>query len=329
MFKATCRLFIALLTLGMFAGHAAAGDTSGQTKHPVVLVHGLSGFDTLIIDYFFGVKRALRDVGVTQIYTPQLTGYDNSEARGEELLAYLEELKAVTGASKFNLIGHSQGGIDSRYVASVRPDLIASVTSVGSPHLGSDTADLIKDSPVEGLVLDIGNAVGTFLAVLTGDSSQKQNAMGSLESLNSEGAAIYNAKYPEGLRTQTCREAPVYNIGSWLFPVWYTDYSVNDGAHEVNGVKYFSWTGIYNPVVDSNVLDAADALLGVTWLTFDDENDGLVGRCSTHLGKVIRDDYIMNHLDEVNGFLGLRGLWSTDPIPLFQNHARRLKQAGL
>lgn len=312
-----------------FSTVATAGDSSGKTKYPIVLVHGLSGFDTLIFDYFYGVKSELSSVGANKVYTPQLTAYNNSEARGEELVTYLEELRAITGASKFNLVGHSQGGIDSRYAAAVRPDLVASVTSVGSPHWGSDTADVIKDSPVEGLVLNIGNAVGTLLAFLSGDSSQKQNAIGSLESLNSAGAAAYNAKYPQGLRTGACRSVPRSNHGSWFFPKWVYDYSVNDGAHNVNGIKYYSWTGTYNPLVDSNVLDVGDALLAVTALTFGEKNDGLVGRCSTHLGKVIRDDYTMNHLDEVNMLFGFRGLWSTNPLPLFSNHARRLKNAGL
>ena len=328
--KKTLNLLLcaALACASLFSG-AAMADTSGKTKYPIVLVHGLSGFDSLIFDYFYGVKSELSSVGATKVYAPQLTAYNNSEARGEELVEYLEDLRAITGASKFNLIGHSQGGIDSRYAAAVRPDLVASVTSVGSPHRGSDTADVIKDSPLEGVVLTIGNAVGTLLAFLTGDSSQQQNAMGSLESLNSEGAAVYNAKYPQGLRVGACREVPRNNVGSWLFPKWVYDYSVNDGAHNVNGVKYYSWTGTYNPLVDSNVLDASDAFLAATALTFGEKNDGLVGRCSTHLGKVIRDDYTMNHLDEVNMLFGIRGLWSTNPLPLFSNHARRLKNAGL
>lgn len=307
----------------------AHADTSGETKYPVVLVHGLSGFDSALADYFYGVTGALGSVGALEVYTPQITGYETSEVRGEELLSYLEELRAVTGVQKFNLIGHSQGGIDSRYVASVRPDLVASVTSVGSPHFGSDTADLIKDSPLEGVTLSIGNAVGAFLAAITGDSSQQSNAMGSLEALNSADATIFNAKYPEGLRQGVCQKTPSYNAGSWWWPNWVNDYSVNDGDHHVNGVAYYSWAGTYNPAFDSNVLDLADGLLSVTYWTIGESNDGVVGRCSTHLGKVIRDDYTMNHADEINGMFGLRGLWSANPLQLYKEHARRLKSAGL
>lgn len=319
-----CSLMLVIVTLAQ----PVWADTSGKTKHPIVLVHGLSGFDSALADYFYGVNNALSSVGALDVYTPQLTGYESSEVRGEQLLSYLEELSAVTGAEKFNLIGHSQGGLDARYVASVRPNLIASVTSVGSPHFGSETADVIKDSPLESVTLGIGNAVGAFLAAFTNDD-QQSNAMGSLEALNSVDAAVFNSKYPEGLRQGACRVTPTYNAGSWWWPNWVSDYSVNDGDHQVNGVSYYSWTGTYNPAFDSNVLDLADGLLSVTYWTISEANDGLVGRCSTHLGKVIRDDYTMNHADEINGMFGLRGLWSTNPLQLYKAHAQRLKAAGL
>ncbi len=308
---------------------SSGADNSGKTKYPIVLVHGLSGFDSVFADYFYGVKGALASVGETAVYTPLITGFNTSEVRGEQLLSYLEELRATTGAQKFNLIGHSQGGLDARYVASVQPDLVASVTSIGSPHFGSGTADLVKDSPFEGAAMAIGNAVGTFLAVVTGDSSQQVNAMGSLEALNSVDAAAFNKKYPEGLRQGACQKTPRYNAGSWWSPNWVYDYSVNDGEHNVNGVAYYSWGGTYNPVFNSNVLDLADGLLAVTYLSIDEENDGLVGRCSTHLGQIIRDDYTMNHADEINGMFGWRGLGTTNPLPLYVEHARRLTIAGL
>lgn len=306
-----------------------AADTSGRTQHPIVLVHGLSGFDSILADYFYGVKSALRDVGATSVYTPQVTAFASNEARGEQLLAYVENLLAITGAQKVNLVGHSQGGATARYVASVRPDLVASVTSVGSPHFGSPVADLLKDSPLEGTALAIGNAVGVFLAVLSGDSSQQQNAMGALESLNTQGAIAFNNRFPQGLRQGACKKTPTYNAGSWWWPNYVKDYSVNDGAHQVNGVRYYSWSGTYTPAFDSNVLDPSDALLGLTWLVIGEANDGLVGRCSSHMGQVIRDDYTLNHTDEVNGMFGLRGLWSTNPVQLYVSHARRLKSAGL
>jgi triacylglycerol lipase len=320
----------AVISASVLCGAAdVTADTSGQTQNPIVLVHGLSGFDSILGDYFYGVRGALNNVGAYEVYTPQIAGWDSNEARGEELLAYIEDLVATTGATKVNLIGHSQGGTTSRYVASVRPDLIASVTSVGSPHFGSEVGDIIKDSPLEGAAISIGNAVGVFIAALSGDTDQQANAMGALESLNTQGALAFNDQHPQGVRQGSCKETPYYNAGRWWWPNWVYDYSVNDGDHKVNGINYYSWSGTYTPAFDSNVLDPADALLGVTWWMVSDSNDGLVGRCSSHMGKVIRDDYTLNHADEINGMWGLKSLWASNPVQLYVDHARRLKNAGL
>ncbi len=70
--------------------------------------------------------------------------------------------------------------------------------------------------------------------------------------------------------------------------------------------------------------------MGTTSLAFGfSANDGLVGRCSSHFGRVIRDDYFMNHLDEVNQTLGLHSLFETDPKTVYLQQANRLKNAGL
>lgn len=69
--------------------------------------------------------------------------------------------------------------------------------------------------------------------------------------------------------------------------------------------------------------------LALTGLAFGSAgNDGLVGQCSSHLGVVIRDNYNMNHLDEVNQLFGLVSIFETSPVTLFRNQANRLKTAG-
>lgn len=92
-------------------------------------------------------------------------------------------------------------------------------------------------------------------------------------------------------------------------------------------MRYYSWSGT-SPL--TNLLDPSDLLMGASSLTFGNEaNDGLVGRCSSRMGQVIRDNYRMNHLDEVNQTLGLTSLFETDPVTVYRQHANRLKNAGL
>lgn len=273
-----------------------------NTRYPVVLVHGMFGFDSIVgVDYWYGIAEDLRKNGA-DVYTTQVPALDSTIARGEALLPQVEAIAAVHG--KVNLIGHSHGGPTARYIAKVRPDLVASVTSVGSPHTGSPVADLIYNSPAEGLAVTLGNALGTLIDALSG-GGYNQDVRSSLQSLTTQGSAEFNNFAPAGMPASACGE----------------------GAHSANGIRFYSWGGTG---VLTNALDLSDALLGTTRLAFGfGKNDGLVGRCSNHFGQVIRDNYFMNHLDEVNQLLGLHSLFETDPKAVFKQHANRLKNAGL
>jgi triacylglycerol lipase len=303
------RLLFVVALLGI-ASIASAQSTYTQTRHPIVLVHGLLGFDSLfgVYDYWYGVPGDLR-AGGARVYVANVSSSNYTEVRGEQLIRDLLNLRAIYGHQKFNLIGHSHGGPTARYVASVRPDLVASVTSVGSPHTGSKVADglntaLPPGSPLRPLVAGFVDALSALLEFLSGDDDP-QYALGALASLSSSGSAAFNARHPQGL--------PSYRCGQ--------------GASSVNGVRYYSWGGTS---VLTNILDASDALMGAGSLFFGfEQNDGLVGQCSSHLGVVLRDDYGWNHLDEVNQIFGLRGLFASNPVSVIRTHANRLKSAGL
>ncbi len=281
---------------------ALAKSTYTKTKYPIVLVHGMFGFDSIAgVNYWYGIAENLRKDGA-KVYTTQVPALNSTIARGEALLPQIAAIAAVHG--KVNLVGHSHGGPTARYIAKVRPDLVASVTSVGSPHKGSPVADLIVGSPAEGAAAALGNALGGLIDLLSG-GGYNQDMRASLASLTSSGSATFNQFAPAGVPTSSCGE----------------------GAYSSNGIKFYSWGGTG---VLTNVFDLSDPLLAATSVTFGfSANDGLVGRCSSRFGKVIRDNYFMNHLDEVNQLFGLHSLFETSPKAVFRQHANRLKNAGL
>ena len=304
---AACSVALALSLLTFTATQAA--DTYAKTKYPVVLVHGLLGFDAIgPVNYFYGVPSALRNSGAV-VFTPNVSQSNSTELRGEQLLQQLRSLKAQYGYVKFNLVGHSHGGNTARYVAAVAPDLVASVTSVGTPHAGSKTADGIKNfadaAHVTGLAVAVVDGLSNLIAFFSGSSGNPQSSFAALQSLSTSGAADFNRRFPQGAPTTACGQ----------------------GAEVVNGVRYHSYGGTS---VLTNVLDVSDAVLGAGALFFGfEQNDGVVGQCSSHWGKVIRDDYPWNHLDEVNQAFGLRGLFSPDPVAMYRAQANRLKSLGL
>lgn len=300
-FCLTLCLTCGLLLLGS-APARAAGYT--QTQYPIVLVHGLFGFDNVgPYDYFYGIASALRSGGAS-VYVTQVSAANSTEVRGEQLLLQVKQILAASGAAKVNLIGHSHGAPTSRYVASVRPDLVASVTSVGGVNKGSRVADVLIGA-VPNVTYTVANAVSGLISFLSGSPTLPQNARAAAVSLSSAGTAAFNSRHPAGVPTSACGE----------------------GAYQVNGVYYFSWSGA-QPY--TNVLDVSDPVLALTALAFGgDKNDGLVGSCSSHLGRVIRDDYALNHLDEVNQLVGISNLFETNPVTLFRQQANRLQGLGL
>jgi len=283
--------------------------TYTKTKYPVVLAHGMSGFDQLfgVVEYFYGIPSDLRSEGAT-VYVTQVSAFNDTVLRGEQLLQQVQYIVAVTGQPKVNLIGHSHGGLDVRYVAAMRPDLVASVTTIGTPHKGAELAttlraNLTTNGLAEGFIGFFADSLGVVLNLLSGSSSP-QDAVAGLEALTASGTAAFNTAYPAGVPTTACGQ----------------------GAAIVNGVRYYSWSGTD---VLTNVLDVSDAALGLSSLFYSEPNDGLVGRCSSHLGVVLRDNYGMNHLDEVNQVLGLRNIFEVSPKSVFRAHLNRLKNLGL
>jgi len=286
---------------------SAAGYT--QTKYPIVLVHGFLGWGSIgPYDYWYGITDALRRDGA-QVYVAQVSAANSTEVRGEQLLTYVKQVMAATGATKVNLVGHSHGGPTVRYVASVAPNLVASVTSVGGVNKGVPLADILRGTAAPGSFTEtvlgsIVNGVAGTIAFLSGDKNA-QVSTAALDSMTTAGAAKFNAAHPEGVPTSACGE----------------------GAYQARGVYYFSWSGAKSV---TNVLDPLDASMGLLSLAFlGQKNDGLVGSCSSHLGRVIRDDYGMNHLDEVNQVAGLVNLFETNPVTLYRQHANRLREMGL
>ena len=294
----------ALLLLGPPA-QAQTGYTA--TRHPIVLVHGLFAFDSVLgIDYFYGIPDALRQSGA-KVYVAQVSAANSTEVRGEQLLAQVKNILALSGASKVNLIGHSHGGPTIRYVAGVAPQLVASATSVAGVNRGSRVADIVRGVAPAGSVSEtVANTAATALVgminLLSGGTGLPQMPTAALDSLTTQGSAKFNQKFPQGVPADC-----------------------GNGAELVSGVRYYSWTGTKTA---TNLLDPSDAFLVTLGWTFGEANDGLVSACSSRLGKHL-GDYRQNHLDEVNQMVGLRDWFSADPVTLYRQHANRLQKAGL
>lgn len=307
------------LTLGLTlacAAFAAQAGTYTQTKYPIVLVHGVAGFTKLagIIDYFYGVPYDLRRDGAV-VYAASVSAFSDSETRGSQLANQIVTWAANNGG-KVNLFGHSQGAPTSRVAVTLKPNLVASVTSIDGVNKGSKVADVIRGvlppgSAVEGGAAGLANAFGEIVNWLSNANNQ-QNAINALWTLTTPGTNDLNKRHGWGVNT-----SDYCGAGSETVSV------------SGNSIKMYSWTGssTYTNVLD--VLDPFQAALGKVFANQTVKtSDGLVDICSSKMGKVISTSYDMNHVDAINHTLGTTSIW-LNPKTLYRTQANRLKNLGL
>ncbi|KAJ5734116.1 hypothetical protein N7493_002902 [Penicillium malachiteum] len=121
-------------------------------KNPVVLAHGLLGFDELrlagpylpSVQYWRGIKEALSAQGI-EVITATVPPSSSIEQRAEELA---REIEVGARGKDVNIIAHSMGGLDSRYMISrLKQDKfkVLSLTTIATPHRGSAVADFVFD----------------------------------------------------------------------------------------------------------------------------------------------------------------------------------------
>lgn len=294
-----------LLLCSIASNASAAGYT--ETKYPIVLVHGLSGFDSVggLIGYFHTIPYNLRRSGA-KVYVPSVSAFNSSEERGQQLANYLNSLPE----GKFNLVGHSQGAPTSRVAAALVPHRVASVTSVNGVNRGSKVADVLLGIVPEGVsrsvVGSILDAFGGVINLVSG-ANNEQDSIASAMTLSTNGSLALNQVLDQKGIDPNCQS---------------TNENVNINGHNI---KMFSWSG---DGAYTNIFDLSDPFLATTGLAFGwEKNDGLVSVCSARLGSVISTSYSLNHLDAVNHLFGIRG-W-TNPVSLYRAHANRLRNKGI
>jgi triacylglycerol lipase len=185
-------------------GGGAGGHSPGKLgpPYPIVLAHGFFGFEDFagagFLSYFYGVKDHLAQQGELDIHTPAVDPFNSSDYRADQLIAKIEAILAETGHEKVTLIGHSQGGLDARAVAYKRPDLVASVVTVATPHYGSPVADVvlkyIDDPDYQDALNELLKLIG---APLYDEIGNETDVFKPLYLFSQQGSAEFNASHPD------------------------------------------------------------------------------------------------------------------------------------
>jgi len=171
---------------------------SVHKPYPIVLAHGFSGFHNIgPLNYFYGVEDALSKDG-HQVFVTRVDPYNSSEVRGEQLLAQVQSILGDTSSAKVNLICHSQGALDCRYVANKLGKQIGAVVMVAGVNRGDYVAD-VAAGIVQGPTADALQLLLSVLGsgVLDPNGNPNTDAKAAIAQLTTPGCEAFNAKYPD------------------------------------------------------------------------------------------------------------------------------------
>lgn len=303
----------------------SSGSTSEPTPaplgapYPMVFLHGMAGFGKLQVGpigvtYFNGVVDDLAKRG-EQVFITLAPPFDTSEARAAAIAEQIDVILTQTGKAKVNLVGHSQGGMDARLLASPAGlgygDRIASITTVSTPHRGSKVADLVLGM-ISGIpssvVDDVTGAVLSLAEKTAYELKTDPHLRAQLEELSVDHMTnVFNPKYVDDPR------------------VTYTSYAGRTNLRTGIGVCD---NGKYSN--DPSSLDITQAALVPTAVFLEDGlhfivNDGLVTVDSAKWGTFLQC-VPADHLKEV-GLLGPVAD-SFDHLAFYRSVVARVRDAG-
>ncbi|MCR5501930.1 MAG: triacylglycerol lipase [Lachnospiraceae bacterium] len=137
-----------------------------HTRYPLLLVHGVffRDFKQGFLNYWGRIPDELKENGATVYYGSQQSAASVAKC-GAELAERIRTIVRETGCEKVNIIAHSKGGLDSRYaIANCGvSDLVASLTTINTPHRGCEFADYLLEKIPEKVKQSVASAYNAAL----------------------------------------------------------------------------------------------------------------------------------------------------------------------
>ena len=118
------------------------------TKYPIVLAHGIAVRAGRIFNAFGRISKVLRKAGYV-VYVAKTDAFGSIENNAATLKTEIEQILIKENTEKVNIIAHSKGGLDAKYMIDElgMASAVASLTTLCTPHRGSRMASWIYSRP--------------------------------------------------------------------------------------------------------------------------------------------------------------------------------------
>jgi triacylglycerol lipase len=204
-----------------------------KLRAPIVLVHGLLGFDHLklcgwtVANYFANIPEFLQAAG-NRVLTAQMSPTGGIAKRACQLKAFIEK---KSSGEPVHLVAHSLGGLDSRHMISRLggANHVLSLTTLGTPHRGTVFADwgLRRFALVLRPIFDLLGVPGQ-----------------AFYDLSTANCRAFNEQTPDAPTVRYFSVAGEHEK-SWLSPHWHVPHQMvskaegpNDGIVSVTSASY-------------------------------------------------------------------------------------------
>ena len=174
-------------------------------------------------------------------------GFGRIETNAEQLKEYILNVLEATGAEKVNIIAHSKGGLDSKYMITEldMEDKVASLTTLCTPHKGSIIASKIWSLP-GWMKKTIALFIDNFYRIILGD--RKPDSMGACEQLRlsdeAEDTLVFSEKvYCQSYSTSIEHMRDCFVMALPMKMYKHFENTENDGLVSTESAKFGNYRG--------------------------------------------------------------------------------------
>lgn len=219
-----------------------------KTRYPIILIHG-AGFrdDSRFYNYWGRIPDALEQEGAQIFYSKQ-DAWGSIEYNAEIIKKSIQKVLSATKTKKVNLVAHSRGGLEARYLINElgMEEAVATLTTISTPHHGSKIMDFFYKWPKIIYKL-VSFFINVFFRIL-GD--KKPDFFTSSRQLSSIMCKEFNIHYPDkplvyyqsfATKMRNSFSDPLFIITHFITKLTEGE---NDGICSVESAKWGDYKGI-------------------------------------------------------------------------------------